>query len=480
MTKKLFTLFLSSMVVSAVISQELVSYEYLRSFSKEELTERYPLGVRYNVDLYKVLYTTPDLEGVTDTASGLVIVPQSEESINWPLLSYSHGTIFDRDEVPSNLDGGYELAMVIAATGYVTAAADFLGLGESRGIHPYLHAASEASATIDMLFATRSFALQQDILLNDQLFITGYSQGGHVAMATHQVLQESFEGEFTVTAAAPMSGPYSVSQQFLNILESDETYLFPGYIAYATVAYNLAYDWGYSMEEIFKFPYSESVQLAVEDKITFSRMNTLLQIQLEDSVGVIKPKAMFQDSIINAILNQPDHPFNLALKDNDTYNWKPNAPTRLFYCTADEQVDYRNSIIADSVMNINGAFDVTATDVDPQADHLGCVFPAALNTIFFFASYQNILVSTSPFTENQEMITAFPNPTAGKLSVMVPEFRGALVLFDVQGKIRVQYSLGKLTGQVDLNVEELPAGIYFLGVLSNSGTIVAHQKIVKN
>ena len=36
-----------------------------------------------------------------------------------------------------------------------------------------------------------------------QLLVTGYSQGGYVAMATHRALQDAGE---TVTASAPMSG----------------------------------------------------------------------------------------------------------------------------------------------------------------------------------------------------------------------------------------------------------------------------------
>src|SRR6202167_5336628 len=41
-----------------------------------------------------------------------------------------------------------------------------------------------------------------------QLFITGYSQGGYVAMATHRAMQTA---GMNVTAAAPMSGPYALA-----------------------------------------------------------------------------------------------------------------------------------------------------------------------------------------------------------------------------------------------------------------------------
>ncbi len=43
-----------------------------------------------------------------------------------------------------------------------------------------------------------------------KLLVTGYSQGGHVAMATHKVIERDHPAEFTVTAAGPMSGPYNL------------------------------------------------------------------------------------------------------------------------------------------------------------------------------------------------------------------------------------------------------------------------------
>ena len=45
--------------------------------------------------------------------------------------------------------------MIFAAFGYVVCAPDFVGLGDSPGVHPYVHAKTEASAAIDMLRAAR-------------------------------------------------------------------------------------------------------------------------------------------------------------------------------------------------------------------------------------------------------------------------------------------------------------------------------------
>ena len=34
---------------------------------------------------------------------------------------------------------------------------DYLGMGESPGLHPYVHGESEATATLDMIRAAREF-----------------------------------------------------------------------------------------------------------------------------------------------------------------------------------------------------------------------------------------------------------------------------------------------------------------------------------
>ena len=198
---------------NSIQAQDLISSQYLSNVSKANLESTYGTAFHNGVDLYRVLYTTPDVLGVLDTASGLLVVPD-DPGFAYPLLVYQHGTINSRWDVPSQLAGGYQLATVFGGHGYATVAADYVGLGEARGLHPYVHADTEASAAIDFLFAARQFADQNDFLtLNDQLFVTGYSQGGHAAMAAHRALELDYSSDFTVTAAAPMSGPYSVSQK---------------------------------------------------------------------------------------------------------------------------------------------------------------------------------------------------------------------------------------------------------------------------
>jgi hypothetical protein len=77
--------------------------------------------------------------------------------------------------------------------------------------HPYLIADQQSKDMIDALTAARTaLPLASATLTKDdgRLFITGYSQGGYVAMATHRAMQAA---GMTVTAAAPLSGPYALA-----------------------------------------------------------------------------------------------------------------------------------------------------------------------------------------------------------------------------------------------------------------------------
>src|SRR5690606_19642649 len=119
-------------------------------------------------------------------------------------------------------------------------------------------------------------------------------------------------------------------------------------------------------------------------EIGFFEMDTLLLFQLRDDFGKDLPKLMFQDSVLMAFVNDSLHPLNVALRENDTYNWAPKAPTRLFYCSGDDRVNFINSIVADSIMQRNGALDIQAFDLSPDLDHRECIGPAAIFAIIFF------------------------------------------------------------------------------------------------
>ena len=409
-----------------------------------------------------------------DTASGLLVLPVREDETIYPLLVYQHGTVDGPQDVPSNLAGGYQIAEIFGGLGYVSLAPDYLGAGEARGFHPYVHRESEASAAVDMIRAVRGHAPEIDLLLNDQLFITGYSQGGHASMALHQALELELSDEFTVTAATHLSGPYSISGVMRDVILSDEPYNFVAYLPNTYLSYNYVYGLYDDIEQVFKPAYVEPIQNFFDGIIGLGNLNNTLIAALTQEFGAPITRNILQDSII-AILEDPesDHPMIEALRDNDTYEWAPQQPTRIFYCMADDQVNFRNSVVADSVMQELGAVALSTSDLNPAFDHGQCVEPAVIQSAIFFSSFADWTVDTDEAL-NSIPLRVFPVPAQNWLQLEGLEDEAFVQIINQQGQVVLQNTM--LQGNTRLDLPQLPSGVYLLRVQTSEGQAV--RKIV--
>jgi hypothetical protein len=142
------------------------------------------------------------------------------------------------------------------------------------------------------------------------------------------------------------------------------------------------------IHDFFKEPYVTNIQNFKNGLVNLTTLNAQL-IALLAMNGDTVTKRMIQDSILDHVVNDPLYPLNLDLEDNDRYNWAPEVPTRLFYCTGDLQVPYQNAIVADSAMNALGAPDVHAVNMGAGLDHGPCVLPSITSSILYFLSFLN-------------------------------------------------------------------------------------------
>jgi pimeloyl-ACP methyl ester carboxylesterase len=167
--------------------------------------------------IYNIQYATVGGPNEGTTASGALMVPTglgANCTGARPIVLYAHGTTTDRAFNMANLQNAETLflAALFASHGYIVVAPNYAGYDTSTlPYHPYLIADQESKDMIDALTAARTalpFASATLAKDNGQLFITGYSQGGYVAMATHRAMQAA---GMKVTASAPMSGPYALA-----------------------------------------------------------------------------------------------------------------------------------------------------------------------------------------------------------------------------------------------------------------------------
>ena len=377
----------------SISAQHLLSDSLLMHFTKTQTDSIFtsngiPFTCSSGISCYRLIYSTQNAKQTDTTiASGLVIVP---DSFTCPLAiaMYDHGTVLQKFDVPGNLNYESLISMILAEQGYYAIAPDYLGLGVSPGFHPYMHARSEAQAGIDLIFASKTFAANHQVPLSQQLFLTGYSQGGHACMATHRAIQQNYSGQLTVTASAPGSGPYNLSGIQAAGLASNY-YANPSYIPYLVFSYQSVYGNLFdSIPQFLTHPW-DSMLPPLYNGVYSTDTIDLLMPHYVDSFVV-------DSQLIRYNGDSANDPLRIDLRDNDVYAWVPTAPIQMTYCTADEQVIYQSSLFALNYFVTHG--DTSAQAIDGGVyNHLDCVTPAIVNMLGFFARFhvsENDLVLT--------------------------------------------------------------------------------------
>ena len=366
---------LASRVVQEGDRGKLISAELIDEVSAFQLNFALALSgidsfaAEQGVKIFKVLYETIDANGSVTTASGQVSFPESALA-PLPMASYQHGTVVDREDVPSrfgftNLES--MVGPIMASNGYLGIAPDYLGLGDSPGLHPYIIAKPTATSVVDMIRAAKTVAEREGYSLNEQLFLFGYSEGGYATMATHKEIQLLHSDEFTVTAAAPMSGPYEVSGVLVDTILSGQAYSNPFYLAYIILAYHDVYGLFDNASEIFSEAFAPRVESYLRGQVTFESL---------DSDLPKVPLQMLNPEFVTEFTNNPEHPVRILLQQNDLVRWAPEAPIRLIHCGGDLTVPFENSQLAFDHFRGLGIESVELINPFEAGDHSQCILPA--------------------------------------------------------------------------------------------------------
>jgi hypothetical protein len=353
------------------------------------------------ITVYHLTYQTEDPNGNITPASGALMVPSSGSDTDCtgarPIVLYAHGTTTDRNFDLAQLDAadsaeGVVLAAVFAAEGYIVVAPNYLGYDVSTlGYHPHLIAAQQSKEMIDAVSAARTALPTSDApgsTDGGKLFVTGYSEGGYVAMATHSAMQSA---GMTVTAAAPMSGAYALSAFGDAVFEGEVNASATINVALLGPAYQNVYGDIYSTpDDIFESKYAPSIPTLLPSTMPVSTLRSEGQFPsaLFNSTPPVPSYAIYtpatspaylagvfaagfgSDDLVNNsyratylgdALTHPDGGFptltdglppanpgntlRIQLKLNDLRNWTPTAPTLLCAGNSDPTVFFFNTAL---------------------------------------------------------------------------------------------------------------------------------------
>jgi hypothetical protein len=360
----------------------LVSITAKKSFTKKELSKIWKQGsipkmimpIKFGFEVFDITYKTKWHDGSTVIASGMVFIPKITNKLVPSELIYLHGTKISKLRTINLKIGEQSICAGFAAEGYVVAYPDYVGLGNGDRFHLYQHAGTEAQASIDMMRAVHELMKQNNVKTDNRLFITGYSQGGHAAMAMHKMIQEQYSKEFNVAASSPMSGAYDISGVQSKCMF--EKYAFPSYLPFLLKAYDEVYDlFEEDFTSLFKAPYDTVVAKYYDGNYDIWDINPMMP---EVPVTMLK-----EEYVKKYISNNPEK-LQKVLIDNDVYDWKPEAPMQLCYCQSDEQVNYINAFVAYDKMTANGSKFVRKQSGGKRFDHFQCSVFSSMNTKFFF------------------------------------------------------------------------------------------------
>jgi acetyl esterase/lipase len=327
------------------------------------------INPQFDVDVYRIVYRTVNWDNTEIQASGALLIPKGQ---NAPALlgSYQHGTIANDADIPSRQ--GYELpiGLAFASTGAVVTMPDYLGFGaDAQNLHPYVHAKSEATATVDILRAARRYASQNGLTLKEKVVLFGYSQGGHATAATVREIEKHHGQEFKILGAAPMSGPYDLAGAQVDLLLSDAEYSQPFYLPYVLFSYNMVYNmYPEGQASYLKPEYVNVLYDALVSNSTPDFLNSLMPKV---------PKRIILDSQVQAFIDNPKtHPLRLALEANDLKSFTPRSPMLVLYCEGDDEVPYQHAINATNAWRQQGAPNLLSESMGANNNHADCVLPS--------------------------------------------------------------------------------------------------------
>ncbi len=399
-----------------VVGNNLVSAEIIDDINASTMLLYVRGGIDENASNafgYKAVKITYNTKGQNDEnilASGLLVIPTATPEyqayraamgmapFSVSMIGENHGTIFTNAEAPTNTEvpnGAPDNSLAVLMTGYAGFASvmpDYIGYGVSNDEnHPYILKKASARDSLDMIRASVRYMTDSNVVFNSQLYISGYSEGGYVAMALAQEIEENAKNEFNLMAVAPMAGPYIVTAFGDAILKSDANMSVPAFMAYTADSYSNAYD-DLTLEEMIldeKEPAFDGL---------FDGSNNLMMIQMKLGLPLGAPTlALYEADFVSDYESTPEHKLRLMFAENIVGNWAAKSKINLIHCSNDDVIPVGMAYGVEQMLDGYGAQSVTKTIIDDvtadyskgESIHSNCGVPAYTQAVGWFAAIRN-------------------------------------------------------------------------------------------
>ena len=288
---------------------------------------------------FPVAYWSQTPQGDSLLVSGRVYLPKYR-ILNGIIIA-NHYTMTADEEVPSNR---ISMEMVYLLKGYAVIMPDYVGYGLSREeVHPYLHWRNAAQTAVDLLNCMPELLDYYGYSYPKDVVVTGYSQGGAVALGVARMIEENYhqENEWSVRKLYAGAGPYDPAGTYLFSLERNEMGI-PAAIPLIVMGLNDAYELGFALDEFFLDPLLSNYEdWVVSKEYTVGQINQLMgstimsELMTEDALSLDNPQA---DMLYEVLLW------------NSNVGYDLQAPAYFLHSLEDEVVPLLNSINLEAEM----------------------------------------------------------------------------------------------------------------------------------
>ena len=197
---------------------------------------------------FPVAYWSSDAHGDSLLVSGRVYLPKNRDLKG--IVIANHYTITADAEAPSNM---LSMESVLAMKGYAVILPDYVGYGLSRDhIHPYLHWRNAAQTAVDLLNCMPELLDHYGYSYPIDVIVTGYSQGGAVALGVTRMIEE-LDSSWIVRKLYAGAGPYDPAGTYLYSMERNEMGI-PAAIPLIVMGLSDAYGLGFQLQDFFLEP----------------------------------------------------------------------------------------------------------------------------------------------------------------------------------------------------------------------------------
>lgn len=395
----------SAQFVGATVVKDL-NDSYMMSVLKspqvdKNITNDFGYESAFGYKSVKISYNTVNQNNESIVASGLLVIPTISEKYKASLASigrnYSvsmicdnHGTIFTNAEAPTNVEqaGFYPLALGMTAfAGFAGIYPDYLGYGDSNDIkHPYMLKKASARNAVDMVKASVKYMEENGIVLNYQLYISGYSQGGHAALAMAESVEKGALPTVTLKGVAPMAGPYLLKPFGDSVLATDANMSVPAFMGYLADAYA---------------EYNDN--LALSEMVLDTKIDTFDGLfDGENNATVIHQKLLlplnaptswlFKSEYVTSYETNATHKMKTMFNENTVGNWNAASKINLIHCSNDDVIPYTMAYgvqqtlqgYGSNSVEVNLINDVTADYSQNESIHSNCGEPAYEKAVAWF------------------------------------------------------------------------------------------------